>query len=222
MTELALARAIGDALVEIIVQVNAVRLLIAEQQLSQVRATVQSSREPVVVADAQGRLLFVNDAFRHLTATERDAPATLQQMAELFTEPEVLSQGLQALRSGRQPWHGEMAVLRAAAAPVPVALRIESVPGRDGTLLGFMVILTDLSDNQRAAEARRQLERALQPATRETDEVLRAILTNGNLAAMDIADGPVGPTVAPLLNEVEVSTQRAAELYARMRRLDNS
>lgn len=221
-TELALARAIGDALVEIIVQVNAVRLLIAEQQLAQVRATVQSSREPVVVADAQGRLLFVNDAFRHLTATERDAPATLQQMAELFTEPEVLRLGLQALRSGRQPWHGEMAVLRAAAAPVPVALRIESVPGRDGTLLGFMVILTDLSDNQRAAEARRQLERALQPATRETDEVLRAILTNANLAAMDIADGPVGPTVAPLLNEVEASTQRAAELYARMRRLDTS
>jgi len=50
--ELALAAAFGDALVDIIVQVHAVRLLIAEHQLSHVRAMVADSKEPVVVAAA--------------------------------------------------------------------------------------------------------------------------------------------------------------------------
>lgn len=217
-TEIALARAVGQALVDIIVQVGAVRLLIAEHQLAQVRATVRSSREPVAIADASGRLLFANPAFHALLvgAEAAEAPATLDQMAELFSQPEVLLQALQSLQRARQPWRGELQ-LRRGGTLLPVALRMEVVPGRDGSLLGTMVILGDLSDNQRAQAARRQLEDALQPAAREADEVLRAIVTNANLAAMDIAEGPVGPMVAPLLNEVEVSTQRAAMLYRRMR-----
>ena len=50
--ERVMARAVGTALVDIIVQVHAVRLLIAEHQLAQIRATVGASREPVLVADA--------------------------------------------------------------------------------------------------------------------------------------------------------------------------
>ncbi len=219
-TEIALARAVGGALVDIIVQVGAVRLLIAEHQLAQVRATVRSSREPVAIADAAGRLLFANPAFHALLGAEAaEAPPTLEHMAELFTQPEALLQALQSLQRARQPWRGELQLQRGSTT-VPVALRIEVVPGRDGSLLGFMVILGDLSDSQRAQAARRQLEQALQPAAREADEVLRAIVTNANLAAMDIAEGPVGPMVAPLLNEVEASTQRAATLYRRMRGAD--
>lgn len=219
-TEIALARAVGGALVDIIVQVGAVRLLIAEHQLAQVRATVHSSREPVAIADAAGRLLFANPAFHTLVgAAPAEAPPTLEHMAELFTQPDALLQALQSLQRARQPWRGELQLQRGGST-VPVALRIEVVPGRDGSLLGFMVILGDLSDSQRAQAARRHLEQALQPAAREADEVLRAIVTNANLAAMDIAEGPVGPMVAPLLNEVEASTQRAATLYRRMRGTD--
>ena len=66
--ELALARAIGAALVDIIVQVNAVRLLIAEHQLAQMRATVrQLERAGGRRRRAAGALLFANEAFRRLT-----------------------------------------------------------------------------------------------------------------------------------------------------------
>jgi hypothetical protein len=34
---------------------------------------------------------------------------------------------------------------------------------------------------------------------------------------MDIADGPGGPAVAPLLEELEISTQRATALYGQIR-----
>jgi chemotaxis family two-component system sensor kinase Cph1 len=221
-TEVALARAIGAALIDIIVQVGAVRLLIAEQQLAQVRATVQSSREPVAIAAADGRMLFGNAAFQALVdAPGCGAPATLAELSDRFAPPQALGEALQSLRGTRQPWVGELALRRGGGEPpVPVLLRIEAVPGRDGALLGYMVIFDDLSDRRLAQAAQRHLEAELQPVARAPDDVLRAIVTNASLAAMDIAEGPAGPPAARLLNEVEASARRAALLYRRMRGFD--
>jgi ABC-type branched-subunit amino acid transport system substrate-binding protein len=49
------------------------------------------------------------------------------------------------------------------------------------------------------------------------DSVVGAILTNASLAAMDIADAASGPTVAPLLSELEASARRATALYEQLR-----
>jgi two-component system, chemotaxis family, sensor kinase Cph1 len=84
-------------------------------------------------------------------------------------------------------------------------------------------VLTDLREMRRTALARQQLEATLQVAgsglapERGSDEVISAILTNASLAAMDIADAAGGPTVAPLLQELEASAQRATALYAQIR-----
>lgn len=239
-SELALARAFGAALVDIIVQVHAVRLLIAERQLLQIRETVQHSREPVAIADAHGRLLHANDAFTALVAPGRSGPLhTLDEVAEGFEPPEALRQALAGLHGARQPWRGTLALRPEGATVVrAVGLRAEVVPGRDGAALGFILTLTDLADHQRAAEARRHLEASLQRTAGEVaaqqmqhgpgeaapppDEVMRAILGNASLVAMDIADGPGGPGIAPMLQEVEASTQRAALLYGRIRRFGPS
>ena len=65
-SDLALAAAFGDALIDIIVQVHAVRMLIAEHQLTQVRALLADSKEAVVVAAAAGGGFFANGAFARL------------------------------------------------------------------------------------------------------------------------------------------------------------
>ncbi len=228
--ELALAQAIGTALIDIIVQVSAVRLLIAEHQLAQTRMTVHSSKEPVVVADASGRLLASNQAFAGMVGHEVGALATLDDLAQLFTQPAFVRQTLGALTRAHQPWRGELALLRTQGEPLPVSLRAEIVPGRDGVLLGFILILLDLSDAKRAEAARQHLEQSLSLALagggaidvrvpHESDAVMNAILANASLAAMDIADGPSGPSVAPLLGELEASTQRAAMHYRQLRKL---
>jgi two-component system, chemotaxis family, sensor kinase Cph1 len=111
-----------------------------------------------------------------------------------------------------------------------VAVRIEVVPARDGTVLGFFLIFTDLTDNQRAEQARRHLEQSLSEANDdapareaarsgagERGDLMGAILANASLAAMDIADAGTAPGVAPLLEELEASTRRATALYGRMR-----
>ncbi len=247
--ELALSRAIGASLVDIIVQVNAVRLLVAEHQLAGVRATVQSSREPVAVADGGGQFLFANPAFTDLLGRLPGSLSTLDSLATLFTDPAQLQAGLESVRSLHQTWRGELGLRRvlpgspgavaSADELLPVGLRIELVPGRDGQVLGYILVLSDLRDSHRADAARRHLEDALRQAGRggrsdtdfagqpalaasavnPADQVISAILTMASLAAMDIADNGGGPGVAPLLEEVEASARRAAGLYARIRQL---
>jgi len=224
VAELALARAFGAALIDIIVQVNAVRLLIAEHQLAQIRTTVSNSNEPVLIADAQGGVLFANPCFLQLVRrTEEDAPRG--HAAQLFTQPDRLRKILEGLAQDRQPWRGEVSLALGQGESLQAALRAEPVPARDGSVLGFFLIFTDLSDTRRAAEARRHLEQSLsqvvqdESASRLGDagNVIGAILSNASLAAMDIADGNMGATVVPLLEELEASTRRATALYTRVK-----
>ena len=257
--ELALARGFGATLIDIIVQINAVRLLIAEHQLAGIRATVGSSNEPVLIADPRGRTLFANDAFAALVKRPRGGAsgasggsgtptfgdASLNDLAALFTEPAAVARMLATLGQERRPWRGELALRLAGAPPLPVAVRAEVVPARDGSVLGFFLIFVDLTDRQRAAEAHRHLEQSLARAggdaadpdgLRDTPrdgpaalpngpgrrgDVLGAILANASLVAMDIADGGSASGVAPLLEELEASTRRATQLYGRIRLFDS-
>jgi PAS domain-containing protein len=218
-----MARAVGMALVDIIVQVHAVRLLIAEHQLVQIRATVGASREAVLVVDPQGRVFFANEAFVALRGPGLPPPAPGQPLAALFAEPAAVLRVMESLFA--QPWRGEWALLTGGPEKLPVAVRAEGVPARDGSLLGHIVALNDLRDTRRTAQARRNLEdmlaeagRSLRHSSGPPDAVMGAILTNASLAAMDIADAAGNPGVAPLLQELETATQRAAALYARLRR----
>ncbi len=224
--EAALARAIGRSLVDIILQVHAVRLLVAERQRAQVRATVEASREAVVIADARGRVLLANAAFIHLAGCRPVGRVPLESLAQLFTAPAQAFTLLQSLYRHRQPWKGELAIARADAgdAGVPVRISAEAIAGPDGMPLGVVVTFSDLSDSRRAAAARRHLEQSLEaaalglvgraPAT--GDAVLGTILSVASVAAMDIADGFSDASIVPLLEEVESSAQRAALLYQRI------
>lgn len=217
-TELALARGIGIALVDIIAQVHAVRLLIAEHQLVQIRGTVAGSREPVLVANAQGRAVFANDALVAVrgSAVDREVP-----IEALFTNAPAISQALEQMRTSKHGWRRELDLSTSSGSAVPMDVHAEPVSGRDGKLLGFVLRLVDLREARRADTARLNLETALRLAAvnspAEADEVISAILTNASLAAMDIADARGGVPVAPLLRELEDSTRRATGLYVQIR-----
>ncbi len=225
--ELALARAIGLALVDIIVQVNAVRLLIAEHQLAQVRATVAGSKEAVAVIAHGPRLLFANEALLGLARLPRERLADIDALASRLRPSENARRLFAGLLSDGQSWRGEMALGLGNGGELPVGVRAEVVPARDGSILGVILMFEDLTETRRAAQARAHLEASLTAAgpgrpearggaPREADALFGAILANASLAAMDIADGHAVPSVAPLLEELEASTRRAAALYARI------
>jgi light-regulated signal transduction histidine kinase (bacteriophytochrome) len=223
--ERTMGRAIGMALVDIIVQVHAVRLLIAEHQLAQIRQTVNAAQEPVLMTDARGGLMFANEAFLALRGSAAPVPAVGTPVAGLFDDAVRVQQVLNGL--ARLPWRGEWVVANPASdgPGTPVAVRAEAVPTRDGQLLGCIIVLDDLRARRQTALARQRLEASLLLAGgtvgagpgRRSDEVLGAILSNASLAAMDIADAVGGPSVAPLLQELEASAQRATALYERYR-----
>lgn len=221
--ELLLARAVGTALVDIVVQVHAVRLLIAEHQLAQTRRSVANANEPVLIADPAGRVLYTNDAFARLLGPAAAGIATLDDLAPRFATGDAIDLRLRELRQSQQGWRGETALQCADAEPVPVSLRAEVVQGRDGQVLGAMLLFTDLRDNRRALAARRHLEESLARAAalqgvgpRASDALMNAILTNASVAAMDIADASADASVARLMEELEASTRRAAALYEQL------
>lgn len=227
--DISLARAIGESLIDIVLQIHAVRLLIAEHQLLQIRSTVENSREPVVIATADSRLLYANTAFLRLIKRPGVDCTDLAELAALFTQPERARGVFGELQAERQTWRGELA-LAVDGTGMPVSLRAEVVARRDGSLLGFVLILTDLSHIKRAAQAREHFEHSLLTAGSDAfahdagadsnakpDALIGAILANASLAAMDIADAGGGSPIAPLLEELEASTQRAAALYRQVR-----
>ncbi len=220
--DLALAGAFGDALVDIIVQVHAVRLLIAEHQLAHVRAMVADSREAVVVAAASGGAFYANAAFFALAGREDHECTSLDSLTALFEPRSAGRQMIGHVRAEQRSWRGEMALQLRDGSSLPVSLRAEPVPARDGTMLGFIFIFGDLTHIKRAQQARQHLEESLSRVGRGTvpaqgADLIGALIANAGLAAMDIADGGAASTVAPLLLEVENATARATTLFAQIR-----
>jgi len=175
----------------------------------------------------------LNRACATLLNPNKAGATSLDEVAALFTDVARARDAMATLKSTHQAWRGELAIARGTSEPLPVSMRAEVVLGSDGNALGFMLILQDLSEHMRVAEARRQLERSLSStaqatspeaivgsSVRDTDTVINAILSNASVAAMDIADSGSGPYVAPLLQELESSTRRAAQLYRQIRDLE--
>lgn len=228
--EITLARAIGACITDIILQIHAVRLLIAQHHVTQVRAKIESSKEPVLIADAVGRVLYTNEAFARLFRRPHVHVAHLNEVAALFADTSAIRSVLHTLREERKSWRGELALAAGDGEVLPVGVRADVVSENSGELLGFIVILIDLSESKQAEAARRQLENSISTAVRvdptdrneagavrESDDVISAILANASLAALEITDTGGGPSVAPILNELENATKRAAALYAQMR-----
>jgi chemotaxis family two-component system sensor kinase Cph1 len=229
-SDIALAKALGLSLADIIVQIHAVRLLIADYQMSQIRSTMQSSHEPVLIAGPDGRVVFSNESFQKLAGPASTECGTLEEVSTLFSEPQAVRDLLAGLGAARQPLRAELLLTRGLGQALPVGLRAESVPGAGGDTIGSILILTDLRDTKRAEAARRHLEASLSEAAqgslglskdatlpRDSDQLVNAIFTNVSLAAMDIADSTMGPSVAPLLEQLEQSARRAAALYGHIR-----
>jgi light-regulated signal transduction histidine kinase (bacteriophytochrome) len=224
--DLALVRAIACSLRDVIMQSQAVRLLIAEHQIQAVRRRVDASDEPLLLVDGGGRLLYANDAFRRLAGTDRRDPARTGAQTELLASG-PLAEAFRRVRSSGRPWRGECTLCDACGEPRPYAVRMDGLPSPAGGPLGYIVLLTDLSDTRRTEAARRHLEETLSETGRAggapsvgmavPDAVLGAILANASVAAMELSDALAAQPAAALIEELEASVSRAALLYARLR-----
>jgi PAS domain S-box-containing protein len=227
-TEVGLARAICTSLSDILLQIRSVRVLIAEHQLMRFRRSVEASSDPVVIADANGQVLLRSAAMDALIRGPHRSWQSLQDLVPHFSEPERISGVFRTLRTERRPWRGELRLVRAEGETMPVAVRADIVPGAGGSILGYILIMTDLTARKEAELTRLQLQQAIFRAQQPSDllptgagrgspevrALVTAIWANAGVAVSEIADAVTTSSVAPLLREVEDATRHAAHLSA--------
>jgi PAS domain-containing protein len=220
-TDLARAASFAEMLVDLMVQADAVRLLITGRQLERLQAKVSHSREAVVVCDAQGQVTLANVAFGELARCQPGSCRTLDDFLGLFTPAVVARRLAGQVRAEQRSARSVLALPRSDGSVLPVAVRAEPVLARSGGLLGVIFLIDDLTAAHLAESAWAQLQGLLgtpsgEGANHEPDPVVSAIRTHASLAAMDMADTTRTPGLAPLLQEVESATQRAIALYRRL------
>lgn len=226
----AIAKAIGNSLGDIVLQIRSVRVLIVESQLNRMRGAIMSAPDPVIIADADGRILLTNDALARLIHGPHRALETIEDLSGCFETPSKVLELFDRLHVERAPWRGELRLTRPGGGPsVPVALRADPIPQVNGGLFGFIVMLNDLTARQAADVARERLQRAVRAAQHPTsapelepigpvapavEELVAAIWANAGVAVSEISDAADIMAVAPLLEQVEAATRHATRLSA--------
>jgi light-regulated signal transduction histidine kinase (bacteriophytochrome) len=218
------ARLIGESVADVIQQFRAVRMLIAQDQLERVRVQVSGSEQPTAVAGGDGGVLILNDALRRLLPAGRPEPRTLRALARLFEPAAEAELRLDELRTAQRPWRGEIRLCLSGAEPVPFLVRADPVLSAPGEVLGYVLLLTEVGQRQRADAARRRFQadvlepgRAMAVPLASQDDLLyrrlfASLAHNAQLAALEITDGVDLDRVPDMLAGVQASVSRTAEL----------
>ncbi len=231
--DLTAARLIGDTLADVILQSRSVRMLIAHDQLEQVRRQVGGSGQPVIVADARGAILLANDAFAHLLPKAAKRPKHLDDLGTLFVTQAEASDRLRDLIHAHRTWRGEVQ-LGASADARPMLVRADPIFSAPGHVLGFLLLFTDLAERKRAEAARRTFYEGIldghriaagkldRRADMLVQNVLASVVENAQLAALEITDSTDLASMAEILEGVRASVARAAEVFEHLVRHANA
>jgi chemotaxis family two-component system sensor kinase Cph1 len=222
--DLSAARLIGQSVADIVLQSRAVRTLIAQDQLEQFSRHVRVSGQPVIIADVDGKILLVNEAFRSLLPAENLTLQRLDDLASAFHQPDDFRWNLGELLAHRRGWRGELLLRSEGNREKPLLIRADPVqPSRD-RVLGFVLIFSDLTDRKAAESARSRFQEGIIQSHRinsvrldsKTDLVyqnlLSSVVENAQLAALEITYGVETGRIAEMLESVRNSTLRTAEV----------
>jgi len=227
-TDLAAARMIGASVTDVVVQFRSVRILIAQNQLDQVLRQVRSSDQQVIVADAEGRILELNEAFKALIGDHGGAPLRLDELAAYFVDREEVARNLQHLRHHKQPWRGEVRLFGAKSGNRPFLVRADPVLSTPDHVLGFVLLFTDLTDRKTAEAARRQFQDGILQSYRrlagrvnsEADlkfqNLMSNVVENAQLAALEITDGVDLSAMPAMLESLLRSVSRTADVMEQL------
>jgi two-component system, chemotaxis family, sensor kinase Cph1 len=222
--DLRAVRTIGDTVSDVVLQFRAVRVLIAQDQLSQIRRQVRLSDQPVIIADPNGRVLLINEAFEHLLSPDQAQPHWIEDLPELFVEPLEVREKLRDLLAHSQTWRGEVRVRNARGVATPMLVRADPVFSSPGRVLGFVFLFTDVTERKIAEAARGRFQEGIIDGHRNISlrldskaavlfqNLLSAVIENAQLAALEITDGMDTARMPALLDGVRASVARTAEV----------
>lgn len=222
--DIAAARLVGDTVSDVIIQFRSVRLLLAQDQVNQVRRQVEQSALAVIVADTDGRILKMNAAFSALLPERNHQPEHVDDLLPLFSAPHEMSRRLRHLRENRRPWRGEVEIAGPGDSMTPLLVRADPVFASLDRSLGFVMLFTDLTERKAAEAARRGFQKGVieqRPSASgrlDSKSDLRfrrlhaAMVENAQLAALEIADRVDPARMPQMLEALRASVARTAEV----------
>lgn len=221
--DLATARLIGDTVTDVVLQFRSVRMLIAEDQLAQVRRQVGLSAQPVVICDPTGNIDLRNEAFdRLLPGLRGAAPRRIDHLLPYFAEPTEVGRRLRDVMENKRSWRGEVRLADGQGAGKPVLVRADPVFSAPDRVLGFVFLFNDLAERKAADAARRRFQAGIEEGSRRPagrfdrqadlayQAILASVVENAQLAALEIADGVDVARMPDLLESVRASVTRTA------------
>ena len=218
------ARLIGATIADLVLQFRSVQMLVLQDQLEQVRRQVHISEPPVIIADAGGRILHMNEAFESLLPSVHAHLEWLDDLIPLFSEPAEVRNRMRNLVAHRQIWRGEVRMETRSAEGRPMLIRADPVYAAPNRLSGFVVLLTDNTERKAASDAKRRFQEGLldghglasRPVGTRSDLIYRGLMStvvdNAQLAALEITDRADVERMPELLESVRVSVARTAEV----------
>ena len=222
--DLAAARLVGDTVSDVIIQFRSVRVLLAEDQLSQVRQQVERSHQPVIIADAAGNILKLNAAVAALLPDAATQPRSVAELLPLFANSDEIERHLEDLVVNRRAWRGEVLVAGAGGAMTPLLVRADPVFTALDRTVGFVLLFTDLTERKAAEASRRGFQESVikqrpvmsgkldSKADLLFRNVLSTIVENAQLAALEIADRVDPARMPQMLEALRASVARTAEV----------
>jgi len=229
--DLATARLIGDSISDVVIQFRSVRMLIAEDQLAQVRRQVAGAGQPVMICDPRGAIGLVNDAFDRLVPALRGVrPRRIEDLAPFFANPAEFRRRVHDLFENRHSWSGELRLADEEASGRPLLLRADPVFSTPDRVLGFVFLFNDLGERKAADAARRRFQDVIAEShrtragwlDRHADLVFQGILAslveNAQLAALEIAEGVDVSRMPGMLESVRASVSRTQEVLEMLAR----
>jgi light-regulated signal transduction histidine kinase (bacteriophytochrome) len=222
--DISAARMIGQAVADIVLQFRAVRTLIVQDQLEQFSRHVRVSDQPVIIADIDGKILLMNEAFKTLLPKDHAATGRLDELAGAFQQPDRFLRHVADLVNYHRSWRGELLLRDEGNREKPLMVRADPVqPSRDRTL-GFVLIFSDIADRKAAEAARSRFQEGIIQSNRINSvrldskadlvyqNLLSSVVENAQLAAFEITYGVETGRIAEMLESVRNSTLRTAEV----------
>ncbi len=222
------ARLIGETVADVVLQFRSVRMLIAQNQLDSVTRQVRLSEQPVIVADADGKILLTNEAFARLHKAARRPLEHLDDLPALFADPTEARRRIHDVVVNLRTWRREVRLQVSPDETKPMLVRADPIFSSPQRALGFVILFTDLTDCKAMEAARRKFQEGIIERHRITtvrldskadlvfQNLLSPIIENAQLAALEITDGVDMARMPDMLESVRVSVTRTAELLEQL------
>lgn len=226
-SDISAARMIGEIVADVALQFRSVRMVIAQDQLETISRQVMRSEQPVIIADVEGRILLLNEAFeQHLHAAHPHFQH-LRDLGKYLSSPAEYRANLEDLLSHKRSWRGEVQIDAKGAQPCPLMIRADPVIGPQNRVLGFVLIFSDLSERKAAEAARNRFQEEMTSRSRPSrrlgpgDSVLYRelaafVVENAQLAALEVTHGAETSRMPEMLDGIRTSTDRTLDILAHL------